>query len=147
MATAHSEGEIFSIMHSPPITIINPRAAPTESVVANFCSDNVSDESLDKSSPVSVRSKNAASCLSRAANVCSRRSMATFSPTVTSTRARVMTSTDCAALNMNSEAAALNGVMSALPDRQPSITCPITLGKARLIAELPPSRASPIPRR
>eukprot|EP00966_Prymnesium_polylepis_P226455 5238427-Prymnesium_polylepis.1 len=54
VATAQRDGEMVTIMPSPPVTMIKPRAALIASVVNSFCSDVVSDERRLSSSPVSV---------------------------------------------------------------------------------------------
>ena len=64
-ATAQSGGEIAIIIDRPPVTIIRPRTAPTVSVVRSFCSDEVSEERRESSSPVSVVSKKPVSCGAR----------------------------------------------------------------------------------
>ena len=59
--TAQSAGEILHIMPTQPTTMMAPRAAATEWVVATFCSACVSADSRLSSSPLRVTSKKASS--------------------------------------------------------------------------------------
>ena len=108
--TAQSAGEILHIMPTQPTTMMAPRAAATEWVVATFCSACVSADSRLSSSPLRVTSKKASSCSSSDRKVRRRSDAEIDSPAAVSVWERSPIITDWTVKSAQSAPAARAGV-------------------------------------